>query len=37
MQRHGVQMLMQQTDNLRAAQIIYANIHMKLVSAAVAA
>src|SRR6202171_900778 len=28
MQRHTPQVLVQQTDNLRAAQVIYANIHM---------
>src|SRR5450759_1218053 len=31
MQRHTLQVLVQQADNLRAAQIIYANIHMTCV------
>ena len=30
MQRYTLQVLMQQTDNLGAAQVIYANIHMNL-------
>ena len=29
-QRHTLQVLMQQTDNLGAAQVVYANIHMNL-------